>query len=53
LTINAGSDAAQGTVIFYNNALAFNPAKSRLALEEKNVKVSQSSFVFTYLMEHC
>lgn len=35
---STGSDAAQGTVIFYNNALAFNPAKSRLALEEKNVK---------------
>jgi len=39
---NAGSDAAQGTVIFYNYALAFNPAKSRLALEEKNIKVRQS-----------
>jgi hypothetical protein len=39
---NAGSDGAQGTVIFYNYALAFNPAKSRLALEEKNIKVRKS-----------
>lgn len=31
-------DGAQGTVIFYNYALAFNPAKARLALEEKNIK---------------
>nr|PNR59669.1 hypothetical protein PHYPA_002461 [Physcomitrium patens] len=32
------SDASQGLAIFYNYALAFNPAKSRLALEEKNIK---------------
>lgn len=32
------SDGAQATVIFYNYALAFNPAKARLALEEKNIK---------------
>ncbi|KAG0612360.1 hypothetical protein M758_6G021500 [Ceratodon purpureus] len=35
---STGSDGAQGTVIFYNSPLAFNPAKARLALEEKNIK---------------
>jgi glutathione S-transferase len=31
------SEASSNTVIFYNYALAFNPAKARLALEEKRI----------------
>lgn len=31
------SDASSNTVIFYNYALAFNPAKARIALEEKRI----------------
>lgn len=33
------ASTAAGTVVFYNYALAFNPAKARLALEEKGIKV--------------
>lgn len=37
-----GSDGAStpGNLVFYNYPLAFNPAKARLALEEKGLKVT-------------
>lgn len=36
-----GSDGAStpGNLVFYNYPLAFNPAKAKLALEEKGLKV--------------
>lgn len=38
---NSDSDLTQGSVILYNYSLAFNPAKAKLALEEKGIKVTQ------------
>ena len=37
-----GSDGAStpGNLVFYNYPLAFNPAKAKLALEEKGLKVT-------------
>ncbi|KAG0627919.1 hypothetical protein M758_2G238000 [Ceratodon purpureus] len=35
---SSDSDASSNLVTFYNYALAFNPAKGKLALEEKNIK---------------
>lgn len=38
----SGSDGAStpGNLVFYNYPLAFNPAKAKLALEEKGLKVT-------------
>lgn len=35
------SDLTQGSVILYNYSLAFNPAKAKLALEEKGIKYTE------------
>jgi hypothetical protein len=42
---DADSDASSNLVTFYNYSLAFNPAKAKLALEEKNIKVRELSLV--------
>ena len=39
----ADSDASSNLVTFYNYALAFNPAKAKLALEESHIKVMLTS----------
>lgn len=45
---NSGVGLARDSIIFYNYPLAFNPAKAKLALEEKGIKVRQ----FVYYIQN-